>query len=415
MPSQRTTGNIGVDVGAQNHTINILDAKGDALYGPAAVPNDLRGLSMLEARLDELAIRAGIRRWVAGIESTTFGVEPLLTKFLLDHGCDLRLLTPREVQAQRYLDTRKGAKSDKNDSIALARLVFRGIGSPYKALTSKEKKLRGLIEERALLKRNRTSERRKAVSVMSENYRVNRKTAGNIIDTKTGVLFLRRHQYPPDVRGTDVNAFISEVKSTIAGTYRSVLKHLYEVCSDVWSQSYSPLLGTDPFLLYYLDKMAQSDREIATLTEQVGLILADNNDYKLLRTIPGIGKETGSVIQSRIPDIRRFSHWKKLERFSGLDLVQDTSGPHEGRAKISKHGDPLLRKAVFDSVGAAIRLRGAPENNGLRTRYQSILRRRGSTAETRRKAQIKLAVRQLRIIWAVIHRGEPYVEEERSA
>ena len=64
-----------------------------------------------------------------------------------------------------------------------------------------------------------------------------------------------------------------------------------------------------------------------------------------IKTIPGIGPVTGSIIISKIGDIRRFDDPKKLVAYAGIDPVITQSGNRYGEASISKRGDGLLRMA----------------------------------------------------------------------
>ena len=74
-----------------------------------------------------------------------------------------------------------------------------------------------------------------------------------------------------------------------------------------------------------------------------------------MKTIPGIGTLTGSIILSSIGDINRFESIVKLRAYTGMDPVTKQSGDYSISSHISKSGNPLLRYALYLSTVSAIR------------------------------------------------------------
>lgn len=79
----------------------------------------------------------------------------------------------------------------------------------------------------------------------------------------------------------------------------------------------------------------------------------DNNpnlkaDKELLKTIPGIGETTASLLIAEIPEIRDFSNAKKVAAFAGLSPKQHTSGTSvRKKTRICKIGNSRVRKALY--------------------------------------------------------------------
>lgn len=80
------------------------------------------------------------------------------------------------------------------------------------------------------------------------------------------------------------------------------------------------------------------------------------NDQKLLLTIPGIGRTTANRILAELPDVSLFSSAKEVAAFVGLQprLCQSGTSVHK-RPRMSKRGNPHLRKALFLPAMTAIR------------------------------------------------------------
>jgi transposase len=68
----------------------------------------------------------------------------------------------------------------------------------------------------------------------------------------------------------------------------------------------------------------------------------------LLTSIPGIGDATAAVLLGETPDVLQFSSAKQLAAFAGLSPSQRQSGTSlKGQTRLSKIGNPRLRKALF--------------------------------------------------------------------
>jgi len=71
-------------------------------------------------------------------------------------------------------------------------------------------------------------------------------------------------------------------------------------------------------------------------------------DKELLKTIPGVGEATASLILAEIPEIKNFESAKKLAAYAGLSPSQHLSGASvRKRTRICKIGNSRIRKALY--------------------------------------------------------------------
>ena len=63
-----------------------------------------------------------------------------------------------------------------------------------------------------------------------------------------------------------------------------------------------------------------------------------------LLAIKGVGIITIAGFIAEVGDIRRFDSPKQIQKYAGLELVENSSGKHKGRSRISKRGRRKLRK-----------------------------------------------------------------------
>ncbi len=66
-----------------------------------------------------------------------------------------------------------------------------------------------------------------------------------------------------------------------------------------------------------------------------------------LLAIKGVGIITIAGFIAEVGDIRRFKSPKQIQKYAGLELVENSSGKHKGRSRISKRGRRKLRRILY--------------------------------------------------------------------
>lgn len=121
-----------------------------------------------------------------------------------------------------------------------------------------------------------------------------------------------------------------------------------------------------------------------------------------LMTIPGIGPITGSALVCKELDIQRFASARQFAASFGLVPDQHSSGNRIRLGKMSKRGDRYIRSLLIEGAQAVLARRkiSAPVGDD---RLQRWLQRHG-----RKGAAVRLANRNLRIVWALLRRDSTY-------
>ena len=102
-----------------------------------------------------------------------------------------------------------------------------------------------------------------------------------------------------------------------------------------------------------VDILSESQRAADEIMLQMQNIAETIPEYRILRSMNGVGERLGPVILAEIGDIRRFHSGKALNAYAGNDAPPYQSGQFESRNRhISKHGNPALRKACFEVMQA---------------------------------------------------------------
>lgn len=143
------------------------------------------------------------------------------------------------------------------------------------------------------------------------------------------------------------------------------------------------------------EKISELDRRIATWHRS-------NETSQLLATIPGVGPITASAFAATVADARPFKSGRQLAAWIGLAPRQNSSGGKERLGRITKQGDPYLRRLLV--VGAHAVLRYCRQRKAALAQWAAQLIERRPV----KLVAVALANKMARIIWAVMKTGEAF-------
>lgn len=145
----------------------------------------------------------------------------------------------------------------------------------------------------------------------------------------------------------------------------------------------------------------QFDALLDDIDAQAAVLIARDADLKrkcaLLSTITGIGP-LGSAMLGALFSRIAFANGDAVVAYSGLDPRPNDSGAKTGRRRLSKRGNPELRRQLYLAAFAATR------SKALGPLYQSIKAKGFKPTQ----AMIILARKLLRVAWAVWKSEKPF-------
>jgi transposase len=171
-------------------------------------------------------------------------------------------------------------------------------------------------------------------------------------------------------------------------TKRTALRESLQACGASISQAASQLDAAFAALLHALD-----GRITALINADAQLQRARS----LLQSIVGVGPQSSALLTSLLARVP-FASSDALVAYSGLDPRANDSGRSRGRRRLSKRGDPALRRQMFMAAMSACHA------SPFATTYQA-LRARGLKST---EALVILARKILRIAFAVWRSGQPF-------
>lgn len=133
-------------------------------------------------------------------------------------------------------------------------------------------------------------------------------------------------------------------------------------------------------------------------------LLKENCNYKILRSVPGIGPIIALTILAEAGDLRRFQHERQFLKFCGLDLSTQQSGYFRGSSKISKRGNGRLRSALWMAATRASRM----HENSFRNKFARYVKQDPKDSDLKRKAMTACSAKMARVVYGLIKHQQFY-------
>jgi transposase len=345
---------VGIDVSKSKSTVAILNGDGSIRAKPfnvrhtadelLALVNYIKGTSEVPTIL---------------MEPTSHYHYPLLKAFQ-EANLPVCLINP--YQMKKYGDTAlRKAKTDKRDSIRIAQYALEKSYSliPYTPSDQKYEDLRFLSRQYSQRLSTLTVNKVQLLALLDQTMPgITSLLPLKSRDPDNCVLlrFVKRFKSFDMIRKMGKTRFLEsfqllvrKTKDRCAGTKGL---RIYELAlNSVTTRGDNPLTAMTQEQCVALISTSQKAADEINL--QMRIIAETLPEYKVLRSMAGVGDRLGPVILAEIGDIRRFHSGKALNAYAGNDAPPYQSGQFESRNRhISKRGNPALRKACFEVMQA---------------------------------------------------------------
>ncbi|MER8581236.1 IS110 family transposase [Mesorhizobium sp. M1423] len=163
-----------------------------------------------------------------------------------------------------------------------------------------------------------------------------------------------------------------------------------------------PLARSALFLL--VQQLREVHEKVGELDRQIHIWHRSHELSRRLETIPGIGPITASAIVATVTDASLFKSGRQLAAWLGLVPRQNSSGGKDRLGRISKQGDPYIRRLLV--VGAHAVLRFCRKGKAAPTRWAAEL----LAKKLYNVVAVALANKMARIVWALMTTGKRFAD-----
>jgi transposase len=148
----------------------------------------------------------------------------------------------------------------------------------------------------------------------------------------------------------------------------------------------------------YLPVISSLDIQVGKLSNELQKMAPQDEDVKLLMTIPGIGYYSALLVKSEIGNISRFPDGEKLCSYAGLVPSVSSSGGYTRHGSITKEGSRWLRWIMVECVHTHLKY-----DTSITRSYHAIAERKGKPI-----AKVAAARRLLMCCYLVLRNRQPY-------
>lgn len=110
---------------------------------------------------------------------------------------------------------------------------------------------------------------------------------------------------------------------------------------------------SNSFVIKQLEaQITYTDKQIEQTVKEVKQLLKTESEFgkkveKIAQSIDGVGIATVAAIAAEANGFTLFTSMSQLTSFAGYDVIENQSGQHRGRTKISKKGNHHIRKTMY--------------------------------------------------------------------
>jgi len=397
-----TTIIVGIDTAKETHWAQITDHRGIALVKPFKIHNSINGFENLLLRVEKQVKKQGCDKVVIGMEPSGHYWRALGWYLKLHESKpELVGVNPYHTKQAKELDDNSQTKSDPKDALTIAHLIRNGNYFDTYLPEDEYAELRQLNTERQRLMKQISRANNVLIAQLDE-YFPEYATVWSNITCPTSLELLKTYALPSDIMSASREKLLEDIR--IASNGKESVKLMGEMIRAA-SRSIGVkegkkavrlrILNLIDELIYFQNKKDAIEAELESVMDTLQL-------GSVLQSMLGIGPIISAAFMGEIGDIRRFDNWKQVRSLAGLNLVEDSSGQHKGKTKVSKRGRPYLRHMLYLAGECGCRC-----NTEMHEFYR-CLRDRKKNPLNPQQAFVATGLKIMRILFHMAKTGESY-------
>lgn len=397
-----TTMVVGVDIGSRIHYARVFDNRGCELTKRVfSFHNDLEGFNSFNLWAETLKTENKKTDVMIGCEPTGH-YWFAFSKYVTEHQKTLVMVNTFSVKKIKELDDNSPRKTDSKDPKTIAKLVVDGRYSiPYMP-EGIYAEIRDLVYSRdRIIKQHNISANR--IQRWLAKHFPEYLGLYTRFDAASGLAVLEKAPLPNDVIALGVDGIRKiwhDKKMRGRGVTEDRAKTLVETAHN--SVGFDGGIGIKSELYMLLEEHRLWTSQLEAINKVLEETILKVKYVEKLRAIKGVGTITIAGFIAEVGDIRRFKSPKHIQKYAGLELVENSSGKHKGRTRISKRGRRRLRRVLYQVMVPLL-----ARNNEFRAIYDYYATRVKNPLK-RRQAMIAVSCKLIRVFYAILTKGTDY-------
>jgi len=395
---------VGIDVAKETHYARAFDFRGIELSKLLKFSNTAEGYEKLEEWMQNICQQHNKTEIIVGLEPTGH-YWFTLGDYLKSQGHKLAMVNPFHVKRTKELDDNSPSKNDRKDPKTIAMLVKDG---RYREVYIPEDVYQELRE--AVTERERLVQRMNTISNQVTRWLDIHFPEFNTIFKdwrgQAAIQVLRNYPTPDKIVAAGAEKIEETWKSTMKRT--AGLKRAQELVRAAGKSigRRTGLIAAEASLQNLLNEYDLYSQQYQQLEQLMLELLQQVPHGEKLLEIKGVGLVTAATFVGEVGDIRRFQDPRQIQKLAGLNLVENSSGKHKGKSKISRRGRKRLRHSLFMAMITIL-----ATNPEFRQLHQRNLKRETNPLN-KMQSIVALCGKLIRVFYALLRTGNDYSAEK---
>jgi transposase len=378
---------VGVDISKDSFSAAGLDAEGNECFsGFYSMDSDgfCKFLEILTTRCRDL------QKVLVGMESTgCYHIN--LFSFLTSQGIQAVVINPLLIANFAKRSLRK-TKTDKKDARTIAKFLMQNREEISQLSISQDlQDLRDLARERESLSHMISAIKVEIKRVLRTTF-PELESVGDLF-TRSMLRFLQEYPSARRVKMAKLKNLVKvlnqpQVGNKLSFSVEDILRAAHRSIATVSPAKEVILQGKIATLVHLQERLEELTKLLTDFCKATRV-----EDWKILRSIKGVGPKTAVPFLAEMGAVENFSSHKKLIAFAGMDPSVCESGNYIGKSKLSKRGNRHLRRAIYLMTASVV------SKNAFFKAYFLRRKREGLIPQ---KALLATAHKLIRVIFAML-------------
>ena len=395
---------VGIDIAKETHYARAFDFRGIELGKLLKFSNTAEGYERLEQWMKNICQQHGKTEIIVGFEPTGH-YWFTLGDYLKSQGHRLAIVSPFHVKRTKELDDNSPSKSDSKDPKTIAMLVKDGRYREVYIPEDVYQELREAVSERDRLVQRMISISNQVTRWLDIHF-PEFHTVFKDWRRQAALLTLRHFPTPEKI----VAAGRIKIEETWKASMKRTagLKRAQELVKAAGTSigRKTGLLAAEASLQNLINEYDLYSQQYQQLEQlMMDLLMQVPNAEKLL-DIKGVGLITAATFVGEVGDIRRFQDPRQIQKLAGFNLVENSSGKHKGKTRISRRGRKRLRHGLFMAMITIL-----ATNPEFRMMHKKNISRENNPLN-KMQSIVALCGKLIRVFYALLKTGTDYNAEK---
>lgn len=395
---------VGIDVAKETHYARAFDFRGIELAKLLKFSNTAEGFKLLEQWMQDICQQHNKTDIIVGFEPTGH-YWFTLGDYLKARDHRLAIVNPFHVKRSKELDDNSPTKNDRKDPKTIAMLVKDGRYREVYIPEDLYQELREAVAERDRLVQRLTSINNQVERWLDIHF-PEFQTIFSDWQGKAAFLTLRYFPTPGKIVAAGAEKIEAIWKTSMkrsAGLKRA--KELVKAAEDSIGRK-TGLAAAEASLHNLLTEHELYRGQYEQMEQLMMDLLNQIPNAEKLMAIKGVGLITVATFVGEVGNINRFQDPRQIQKLAGLNLVENSSGKHNGKTQISRRGRRRLRHSLFIAMIPIL-----ATNQEFRMLHKRNLTRENNPL-TKMQSIIALCGKLIRVFYGLLRNGTDYSAEK---